>query len=142
MCEYTELLHQLFEGVWNGDNPDIADELVGSEYTIHDREIAEEMRGPELYKTLASMTRESFPDMAFTIDDAVEEGEKVALRWTMTGTHDGPMFGIEPTGKEVELTAIEINRFEDGALIETWTQSDMLGLMQQLDVVASRNGGG
>lgn len=133
MSDQTELLHRLFEGVWNGDNPDVADELVHPEYVIHDREIAEEVRGPELYKTLASMTREGFPDMEFTINDTVEEGNKVALRWTMTGTHEGPIGDMKSTGKRVEMPAVEINRFEDGKLAESWTQSDMLGLMQQLE---------
>jgi steroid delta-isomerase-like uncharacterized protein len=133
MSEQTEALHRLFERVWNGENPDVADELVSSEYIVHDREIAEEMRGPELYKSLASGTRESFPDMEFTIDDTVEEGNKVALRWTMTGTHEGPMGDMEPTGKRIEMPAVEINRFEDGQLVESWTQSDMLGLTQQLE---------
>jgi predicted ester cyclase len=133
MNDQTEILHQLFEGVWNGENPTVADELVHPEYVIHDREIAEEMRGPELHKTLASMTREAFPDMEFTIHDTVEEGDKVALRWMMTGTHDGPMGDMEPTGNRVEMPAIEINRFEDGQLVESWTQSDMLDLMQQLE---------
>ena len=133
MSEQTELLHRLFEGVWNGENPAVADELVDSEYVIHDREIADEMCGPELYKTLASMTRESFPDMEFAIEDAVEDGDKVALRWTMTGTHEGPLGDIEPTGKRVAMPAVEINRFEDGKLAESWTQSDMLGVVQQLE---------
>lgn len=133
MSDHTELLHQLFEGVWNGENPAVADELVHPEYVIHDREIANEMRGPELYKTLASMTREAFPDMEFTIHETVEEDDKVALRWTMTGTHDGPMGDMEPTGTQVEMPAVEINRFEDGQLVESWTQSDMLGLRQQLE---------
>jgi predicted ester cyclase len=133
MTEHKEILDRLFEGVWNGENPAIADELVSPEYIIHDREIADEMRGPELYKRLASMTRESFPDMEFTINDAVENNTKVALRWTMTGTHEGAVGDIEPTGKRVEMTAIEINRFEGGQLVESWTQSDMLGLMQQLE---------
>lgn len=132
--EHKNRLRRLYEGVWNGENPDVADELVHPEYIIHDREIADERRGPALYKTLASMTRESFPDMEFTIDDSFASEDKVAVRWTMTGTHDGPMFDSEPTGRDVELTAIEINRYEDGKLIETWTQSDMLRLMQQLDV--------
>lgn len=79
------------------------------------------------------MTRESFPDMEFTINDTIEEGNEVALRWTMTGTHDGPLGDMEPTGKRVEMPAVEINRFEDGKLAETWTQSDMLDLMQQLE---------
>ena len=71
--------------------------------------------------------------MTVTIEDILVADEKVALRWTMTGTHEGgPMFGVKPIGQEVELTAIEINRFEDGKLIEAWTQSDQLGLFQQL----------
>lgn len=129
-----DILTRLYEDVWNGSGPDTADELVHEEYVIHDRELAAEMQGPELYKALASGTRDIFPDMTITIEDIVPAGEKIALRWTMTGTHQGAMFGIEPTGQQVELTAIEINHFEDGKLIETWTQSDRLGLMQQLGV--------
>jgi steroid delta-isomerase-like uncharacterized protein len=129
-----ETLIQLYDGVWNGNNPETADELVHEAYTIHNRELAAEMEGPELYKALASGTREVFPDMEFTVEDMIASGEKVALRWTMTGTHEGPMFGVEPTGREVELTAIEMNRFAKGKLIETWTQSDQLGLMQQLGI--------
>jgi predicted ester cyclase len=129
-----EALMNLYEDVWNGNNPETADKIVHEEYVIHDRELAAEMQGPGLYKALASRTREIFPDMKFTVADTVAAGEKVALRWRMTGTHQGPMFGVEPTGREVELTAIEINRFADGQLIETWTQSDQLGLMDQLEV--------
>jgi steroid delta-isomerase-like uncharacterized protein len=129
-----DTLTQLYEDVWNGSNPDTANELVHEEYHIHDRELAAEMQGPALYRALASGTRDIFPDMTVTIDDLIAADTKVALRWTMTGTHEGgPMFGVEPTGREVELTAIEINRFENGKLIETWTQSDQLGLLHQLD---------
>jgi steroid delta-isomerase-like uncharacterized protein len=134
MTTPEETLIQLYDGVWNGNSPEAADELVHEAYTIHDRELAAEMEGPELYKALASGTREIFPDMEFTVEDIIASGEKVALRWTMTGTHEGPMFGVEPTGQQVELTAIEMNRFAKGKLIETWTQSDQLGLMQQLGI--------
>jgi steroid delta-isomerase-like uncharacterized protein len=129
-----DTLTRLYEDVWNGANPDTADELVHEEYLIHDRDLAAEMQGPELYKALASGTRDVFPDMTITIEDMVTAGEKIALRWTMTGTHQGTMFGVESTGRQVELMAIEINRFKDGKLIETWTQSDQLGLMHQLGV--------
>jgi steroid delta-isomerase-like uncharacterized protein len=129
-----DTLTRLYEDVWNGANPDTVDELVHEEYLIHDRDLAAEMQGPELYKALASGTRDVFPDMTITIEDMVTAGEKIALRWTMTGTHQGTMFGVESTGRQVELMAIEINRFKDGKLIETWTQSDQLGLMHQLGV--------
>lgn len=128
-----DTLTQLYDDVWNGSNPDTATELVHEEYHIHNRELAAEMQGSALYRALASGTRDIFPDMTVTIEDMVVADGKIALRWMMTGTHEGgPMFNVEPTGQEVELTAIEINRFKDGKLIETWTQSDQLGLVQQL----------
>lgn len=130
-----QVLERLYEDVWNGNNPTTAEELVHDAYVIHDRDLAEELQGPDLYNALASSTRELFSDLTFAIEDVVAADDEVALRWTMTGTHDGPLFGVEPTGERVELAAIEINRFEDGKLIETWTQSDQLGLMEQVGAV-------
>lgn len=125
-------LEQLFEGVWGGANPDCADELVHAEYVIHDRELAETYRGPELYRQLAAATREIVPDASFSIDDVLADGDRVALRWTMTGTHEGPAYGLEATGERVTMEGIEIDRFEDGLLAETWARSDTLGLLEQL----------
>jgi predicted ester cyclase len=125
-------LSRLHEDVWNGDNPDTADDLVHEEYIVHGRELAAGMQGPN--RALASGTRGVSPDMTFTVDDTIAAGERVALRWTMTGTRRGPTFGSEPTGREVELTAIEIDRFADGRLVETWTRSDQFGLIEQLGV--------
>ncbi len=133
--EHETRIHRLYDGVWNGNEPDIADELVHPEYVIHDRELAEELRGPELYRALADSTREIFPDMTFTIEDSFAAGDEVAVRWTMVGTQEGAMVGVEPTGERVTLRAIEIDRFEGGLLAETWTQSDMLSLLEQLDAV-------
>ena len=138
--ENTERLRRLFDGAWNGEDTSIADELVAVDYVIHDREFAQQLRGPELYRALADGTREVFPDMSFVIEDTVAAGDEVALRWTMTGTHQGSMMGEEPTGRTVELKAVEINRFEDGKLAETWTQSDMLGLMEQVGALPSGGG--
>ena len=125
-------LEQLYEGVWNGTDPGVADDLVAPDYVIHDRDLAAELRGPDLYRALADGTREVFPDMQLTVEDLFGAGDRVAARWTMTGTHEGSLFGEEPTGQEVDLPAVEINRFEEGLLAETWTQSDMLGLKQQV----------
>jgi steroid delta-isomerase-like uncharacterized protein len=130
-----ERLKRLYDNVWNGEDLDVVDDLVGAEYVIHDREIAEELGGPELYKALVRMTREIFPDMAFSLEDVIAADDRVVVRWTMTGTHEGPMSGVEPTGRAVSLSAIEINRFEEGKLVETWIQSDILGLLQQLGAV-------
>lgn len=130
--EHVDRINRLFDGVWNGEGPSVAEALVDPDYLIHDRALAEELRGPELYLALAEGTRDVFPDMAFTIEDTVAQGDRVALRWAMTGTHEGSMTGEEPTGREIELEAVEINRFADGLLAETWTQSDRLGLLEQV----------
>lgn len=136
--EHRAALERLFEDVWNGEDPGTADELVHDEYVIHDRDLADELRGPELYRALADATREIFPDASFAIEDSVAEGDRVAVRWTMTGTHEGPAFGVEPTGRRVELPAVEINRFQDGRLAETWTQSDQLALLEQVGALPAR----
>jgi predicted ester cyclase len=132
--EHEARLERLYAGVWDGEDPAVADDLVHPEYVIHGRELAERLQGPELYRALAEGTREVFPDASFAIEDAVAAGDRVALRWTMTGTHEGSLFGEEPTGRAVTLPAIEIDRFEEGLLAETWTQSDMLGLREQLGI--------
>lgn len=132
--DHEAAIRQLFEGVWNGSDPTVADDLVHPDYVIHDRPIDGDRRGPDLYRTLAERTAAVFPDMAYDIDDLIVCGESVALRWTMTGTHEGPLMGLEPTGKTVELSAIEIDRFRDGQLRETWVQNDMLGALEQLGV--------
>lgn len=133
--DHIDLIERLYDGVWNRADPSVAEDLVAPDYYIHNRDIAQELRGPELYKQLAAGTEEMFPDMDFTIHETVAAGEKVAVRWIMTGTHDGSGGGMEPTGATVEFDAIEINRFEDGRLRETWTQSDQLGMMQQIGAI-------
>jgi predicted ester cyclase len=128
----VDRIERLFEGVWNGTDPAVADELVHPEYLIHDRELAERLRGPELYRALAEGTREAVPDAEFAIADAFGVGDRVAVRWTMTGTHEGDLHGVEPTGRSVTLTGVEIDRFEGGRLVETWAETDVLGLLEQV----------
>lgn len=126
-------IRELFRGVWNNEDTEIASDLVHEDYLIHDRDIANELRGPELYRTLAKETREIFPDANFTIEDIFSVEDRVAVRWVMVGTHEGVLYGIDPTGQEITLPAVEINRFQDGVLRETWAQSDIFGVITQLN---------
>jgi predicted ester cyclase len=74
------------------------------------------------------------------IEDLVAEGDKVTGRITAYGTHQGNLFGIPPTGKEIRVTGIAIWRIRDGKIVEHWHQTDQLGLMQQLGVAPSPEG--
>ena len=77
----------------------------------------------------------AFPDLHFTVEDLIAEGDKVVARATLSGTQQGAFMGIPPTGKHVTMTGIDINRFVGGKSVEHWVEMDTLGLMQQLGVI-------
>ena len=77
----------------------------------------------------------AFPDMHVHIDDLLAEGDKIVARWSAHGTHKGELMGIPPTGKQVNVTGIAIDRFENGKSVEHWEVFDQMGLMQQLGVI-------
>ena len=91
--------------------------------------------GPEGTKQFASMLRSAFPDLHITVDDIIAEGDKVVLRQTMRGTHQGELFGIAPTGKHVEISGIDIAHVADGKLAALWSNFGQLGMMQQLGLI-------
>ena len=77
----------------------------------------------------------AFPDLQFTIEDMVAEGDFVVVRHTTRGTHQGNFRGIPPTGKQVSGTGMFIDRIVNGKAVEQWINGDDLGLLQQLGVV-------
>ena len=79
----------------------------------------------------------AFPDLHFTIEDQIAEGDRVVTRFTARGTHQGAFIGIPPTGKQGVVTGTGIDRFANGKIVEAWFNSDDLGLLQQLGVVPS-----
>src|SRR5690349_21002366 len=88
--------------------------------------------GREGFKQRVSGLRGAFPDIHYTIEDMIAEGDRVALRWSMHGTHGGEILGIPVTGKQVTLTGLDIYR-----PAEHWDQVDVMGLLQQLDVISA-----
>jgi len=79
----------------------------------------------------------AFPDLEYTQEDLIAEGDRVVERWTARGTHKGALFGIPPTGKQITSTGILIHRIVDGKIVAFVEVADGLGLMQQLGVVPS-----
>jgi predicted ester cyclase len=87
-------------------------------------------------KQAISIHRTGFPDLRFEIEDQLAEGDKVVSRWTLYwGTHKGEWVGIPPTGKQVTITGISIQRYTGRKIVEGWLEMDMLSMMQQLGVV-------
>ncbi len=79
----------------------------------------------------APFTR-AFPDLRLNIEDTVAEGDKVAVRFTVAGTHKKEFQGIAPTGKQISFTVMDILNINDGRITEEWATADLMGLMQQI----------
>jgi len=88
-------------------------------------------------KEFIGMYLEAFPDLQISIDELLAVEDKVIGRFTFTGTHEGELMGLPPTGRRISVRQIAIYRIEDGKVVEEWEVSDQLGLMQQLGALPS-----
>jgi steroid delta-isomerase-like uncharacterized protein len=112
------------------------DQLVADDYISYDPTLPEPIRGRDAYRAHIASIREGIPNLVVRIDDQIAEADKVVTRWTATGRHEGTLFGVPPTGNDVEMTGISIERVDDGLIVEDWVLWDALGLMRQLGVVS------
>jgi steroid delta-isomerase-like uncharacterized protein len=129
------IARRFLEEAFNSGNLDVVDELVAPEFVNHDAALPEPGVGIEAAKASITGYREAFPDLRLTIEQQLAEGEYVTTRWSARGTHQGNLMGMAPTGKQATVTGITIDRMVDGRFVESWTNWDTLGLMQQLGVI-------
>jgi len=125
---------RLLEEAWNKGNLGILDEYIAPGALNHDPNNPT-APGPEGVKQIISMYRSAFPDLHFAIEQEIADGDYVVHRLIATGTQRGDLPALPATGKRATTTAIIINRFKDGKIVEGWAISDQLGLLQQLGVV-------
>jgi steroid delta-isomerase-like uncharacterized protein len=117
----------------------VVDETGAPNCVFHDSG-GRDRHGPKAIKQFVSEEFDAFPDQQYTIDDMVAEGNKVAVRFTFTGTHTGLVKGIPPTNKKVTVSGIMIDRVAGGKFVETWVRTDTLGFEQQLGLVPTPHG--
>ncbi len=134
-------VRRVFEEVFNKGNLSVVDEIMANDYVFHMGQ-GVEFKGPNGFKQLATMFRNAFPDIHFTVEDMMAEGDKVATRYTLRGTHKGELMGIRPTGKQFTTTGNVIMRFASGKEVEAFGVGDMLAMYQQLGVVPPIGPGG
>jgi steroid delta-isomerase-like uncharacterized protein len=135
MADQNEtLLHRWFEEVWNKGRADAIDQMFASEGIAHGLtdQNGNELRGPEGFKPFFESFRNAFPDLQVVIEDTVVEGDKVAARCTVRGTHKGEGIGFAATDKPVEFTGMTIVRVKDGKIVEAWNNFDFLAMYQQV----------
>ena len=121
-------------GGWNNGDLSLVDEFYTADYTSHSPG-APDVQGQDAFKAFVTMYRTAFPDIHFTLEDLVADGDKVAWRATTRGTHRGELMGIPPTGKPIVASSSIVSRFENGKWAEDWVLIDTIGMLQQLGVI-------
>ena len=134
--DYKATVRGLINEVFNEGNLDAVDNYIHDDFVEHEAGPPGMPTDKEAPRAWTAMMRAAFPDMHMAIEDLVVEGDKVAIRTTVTGTHTGEFMGIPPTDKKFEISAIDIVRMQDGKLIEHWGVSDAMAMMQQLGVMS------
>ena len=135
--ENKEKARRLMEEAFGEGKTELIDEVLHSDFVCYDpNSESGQIRGAETMKGEIDYFRNAVPDLTYTVEDQLAEGDKVVTRYRASGTHQGEFFGIAGTGNRVEFTGIQIDRFdESGKMVEEWPEYDLLGAMRQMDAM-------
>ncbi len=127
-------IRRIFEEAFNRGNLAVVDEVLAFDHVAHNA-FTGGPHGPQGLKGLIVTFRTAFPDLHCSVEDEIQEGEKIALHWTLRGTHKGLYLGNPPTGRQVVAQGIIFARISNGQIAEDWTLIDQMGILQQIGVV-------
>ena len=131
-------MRRLYEEAFAQGKPEVVDEVLHSDFVCYDpNSEAGEVRGADTIKQEIEWFRSAVPDLTYTVEDQIAEGDKVVTRYTARGTHQGEFFGVAGSGNRIEMSGIQIDRFEEGGkMVEEWPEYDLLGAMRQMGAVS------
>jgi steroid delta-isomerase-like uncharacterized protein len=133
--ENRAISRRFFEEMVNARQLSVADEIFASNHVYHDPSSPMIGSGPEGMKQLIDMYIAAYPDLHHAVEDQIAEGDTVVTRWTGTGTHQGDLLGMPPTGKSANVMGIWVHRLANGKIVESWNVWDTLGMLQQLGII-------
>lgn len=130
-------VRRLFEDVYSKGNIKVCDELCDTNLKLNDAAVASHFKpGVAFFKQCESEYFKAFPNKRAKIDDIFAVDDKVVVRWTCTGKHEGELQGISPTHKNFNINGISIYRFgSNGKITEVWQTWDRLNLLEQLGII-------
>ena len=137
---YGAIVRRFYNVVFNTGNLAKVDEFITPDYIDHNPINPGLRHGVEGVQYTSTLFRTGFADINVVVEDQIVEEDKVVSRITMRGTHKGKFMDVAPTGKQVEITGIEIYRIVSGKISERWGNLDSLALMQQLGVIEAPDG--
>ena len=132
--ENKDVVSRAITEIVSEGNFDLLRELYAEDF-VHYRGANEDLTGPAAFRAWMEQIHTGFPDFEATEEFSLCEDDLVASRVTYTGTHDREFMGIPATGKHVTVTGTTINRVEDGKIVESWPETDFLGVLQQVGAI-------
>ncbi len=125
---------RLYDEVFSQGDFDLGDELLADDFVEHEELPPGIPSGKAAPRALMTMLRGAFPDFTASVEELLEDGNKVIARARFSGTHQGEFMGIAATGKRLDIAVIDILEFRDGKVAAHWGVMDMAAMMEQLGV--------
>ena len=139
MDDPKQLINRFVEELWNERRLEVADAIFGTDCVTHQLRSGVAVdavpRGPQAMKEHVAGWIASFPDLHFSIEQMVSEGDRVVTQLLMEGTHQGAWLGIPASGKKMQIRMFTVHRVVQGKIVEDWVLVESLGFFQQLGVV-------
>ena len=132
--QIQEAVHSMFEDGWNRGDIASFDETIADSVHFHYAGSPRTLARVQMSEFIIRW-REAFPDLKIDLEELVVEDNLAAIRGTLTGTHEGPWAGAEPTGEQVSMALMMFFRFENGKMVELWEVDDQLGFRRQLGLI-------
>ena len=130
------IARRYIEEIWSDGKIEIADAIINEDFLFHGP--IREVEGIEAFKQFVGAIHSTFPDINFSVEDLAAEEETVAIRWTMTGTHNNEFMGIAATGKQFTVKGATFTRLSNEKMSEAWLYWDRLGMLEQLGVTLAQ----
>ncbi len=132
--EHKLLFGRLYHSVWNERRLEYIEQVIAETHALGDPTVSGRGVGPSAYRRQVERFMSGLPDLKFTVDETISEGEKMVVYWTITGTHRGEFLGVPPTNRRVSFSGITINQIAGGKILESTVIWDGLGLMKQFGI--------
>jgi steroid delta-isomerase-like uncharacterized protein len=135
--ENKALVQRWFNEVWNKGRADAIDELFADDGVAHglSDDVSTPLTGPNGFRPFHKTFRGAFPNIDVIIEDMIAEGDKVAARCSVRGSHTGDHLGVAASNAHVEFTGITIVRIKDGKIVEAWNNFDFLKMNKQIGAI-------
>lgn len=130
-----QIVQRLFDEVYTGGKVNVLDQLVSNNVRIHDQAVPNAKPGLSFYKELETSYARAFPHKKATIDEMLVSGDKVIVRWTCTGSHEGEFQGTAATHRKFTVSGISIYQITNDRVSEIWQSWNTLSLLEQLNII-------